>query len=541
MSVILKTHRFQKRNVWSQTRWPHRFAPWVIVGSLAVLPFSAVGMDISSLQVNGNASIPNTLEGIVLQLTPVKADQAGSVFTREKVRIDKGFSTAFAFQITPSNSNAGAEGFAFVIQNVQPDYVGEPSYGLGYYDPTFEKFKPSLAVEFDTWNSGEWAKDSDDNHISLNKQGDFKGPTESISSSFKNGNIWYAWIDYDGNQLEVRTSEDKKRPEMPSLVESVRLTDILEGNKAFVGFTAGTGGSFSQHDILVWEFQDKFHPIRSSISPYAKENPWYFQEGDSFRDSLKDGNLGPEMVIIPSDFDKDKGESEKVKIKPRFAMGRYEVTVAEFNQFIKATSYQTDAEKGKGCATWDSQNSQWNVIKEINWQHPNFLEHLEHDYPVVCVSWNDATAYANWLTEQTGQKYRLPTEAEWEYAARAKTDTDYWWGAEIKPWWSFWCNHNANCWNCDSRWDKKIAPVNALNPNPFGLQGILGNVWEWTCSAYEQPEQESACLENPSDDTKMAYRGGSFNSNAEELHYSTRYGKVPTNANENRGIRLVRE
>ncbi|EDN67338.1 protein of unknown function DUF323 [Beggiatoa sp. PS] len=324
--------------------------------------------------------------------------------------------------------------------------------------------------------------------------------------------------------MEIRTSQDKKRPEEPSLTESVKLTDILEDDEAFIGFTAGTGGSFSQHEILVWKFRERFHPIHS-INPNTKGNSWRFQPGDSFQDSLKNGNLGPEMVVIPKGTFYQGEQHKKVKIEQRFAMGRYEVTVAEFNQFVEATGYQTDAEKGNGCITWESNNRQWNVVKELNWRHPDFLE---HNHPVVCVSWNDATAYANWLTEQTGQQYRLPTEVEWEYAARGKTKTDYWWGTEIKPWWSFWCNHNANCWNCDSRWDKKTAPVTSLNLNPFGLSGTLGNVWEWTNSEYDVPEHKT-------------YRGGSFNSDAKELRYFTRHGKVPTSANENRGMRLVRE
>ena len=534
MSATFNGHRFQKRITLFETQWQHRLAPWVMAGSLAILPFGAVGkaMDISSLQVNGSATAPNTPDGIVLQLTPAKADQAGSVFTKEKVRIDKGFSTAFAFQITPSSDNEGAEGFTFVVQNVQSDYVGEQSYGLGYYDPSFEKFKQSLAVEFDTWNSGEWAGDFDDNHLGIHIQGDFKGPTQSIEPSFKNGNIWYVWIDYDGNQLEVRTGQDKQRPEKASLVHSVNLTEVLMGDEAFVGFTAGTGGSFSQHEILVWRLRDRFKPYSS-----VKGNPWRFQDGYIFQDPLKNGGLGPEMVVIPTGTFHMGEPGKKVKIEQRFAMGRYEVTTAEFNLFVEATGYQTDAEKGDGCATWDGKNHQWRLVKEINWRHDDFLE---YNHPVVCVSWNDAVAYANWLTEQTGQKYRLPTEVEWEYAARAKTKTDYWWGSDIKSWWH-WCNKNANCWNCGSRWDKKTAPVKAFKPNPFRLAWILGNVWEWTCSAYDAPEQGLTCLDNPSPDTKMTYRGGSFNSDAKDLRYFTRHGKVPTSANENRGIRLVRD
>jgi formylglycine-generating enzyme required for sulfatase activity len=112
-------------------------------------------------------------------------------------------------------------------------------------------------------------------------------------------------------------------------------------------------------------------------------------------------------------------------------MGRYEVTVAEFRQFVNATGYRTDAEKQGSC--WGE--------KGYNWRKPPRFSQTD-THPVVCVSWNDATAYTNWLSEQTGHTYRLPTEAEWEYAARAGTETKYWWGNDI----------GTNKANCERLW-----------------------------------------------------------------------------------------
>jgi formylglycine-generating enzyme required for sulfatase activity len=154
--------------------------------------------------------------------------------------------------------------------------------------------------------------------------------------------------------------------------------------------------------------------------------------GKFFRDRLKDGSQGPEMVRIKGgsfrmgDIQGEGLDREKpvhsVSVA-RFAMGRYEVTVGEFRQFVNATGYKTDAEKQGSCWTYAGG---WKKVKGANWRKPKFSQTDTH--PVVCVSWNDATAYAAWLSQQTGHTYRLPTEAQWEYAARAGTTTSRYWG-----------------------------------------------------------------------------------------------------------------
>jgi formylglycine-generating enzyme required for sulfatase activity len=182
--------------------------------------------------------------------------------------------------------------------------------------------------------------------------------------------------------------------------------------------------------------------------------------GKVFRDRLKDGSLGPEMVWIAAgsfkmgDIQGGGGSDEKpvhdVSVG-RFAMGQYEVTFAEYDRFAEATGRKKPSDRG-----WGRGNR-----------------------PVIYVSWYEATAYTRWIAAQTGQKYRLPTEAEWEYAARAGTTTKYWWGNEIG-------SNKANCWNndCGDHF-KNTAPVGSFAPNSFGLHDTVGNVWEWTCSEYE--------------------------------------------------------
>ncbi len=143
--------------------------------------------------------------------------------------------------------------------------------------------------------------------------------------------------------------------------------------------------------------------------PTVKPSPRQsFSAGKVFRDRLKDGTQGPEMVWIPAGSfrmgdlqaggDSDEKPVHRVSITQRFAMGRYEVTFAEYDKFAQATGRKKPDDGG-----WGRGNR-----------------------PVINVSWHDATAYAEWLSEQTGQTYRLPTEAEWEYAARGGTDTKYW-------------------------------------------------------------------------------------------------------------------
>jgi formylglycine-generating enzyme required for sulfatase activity len=147
-------------------------------------------------------------------------------------------------------------------------------------------------------------------------------------------------------------------------------------------------------------------------------------------------------------------------------------------------------------------------------------------------------AYAEWLSQMTGYYYRLPTEAEWEYAARAGTETDYWWGNEIGK-------NRANCFECGSQWDgKSTAPVGSFVGNPFGLYDTVGNVWEWTCSEYEEKyngkELERLCKNRANDGGLRVIRGGSWYSTPRRVRasYRSRYARAVRNIYV--GFRLVR-
>jgi formylglycine-generating enzyme required for sulfatase activity len=243
--------------------------------------------------------------------------------------------------------------------------------------------------------------------------------------------------------------------------------------------------------------------------------------GEVFRDTLRDGGSGPEMVMIPTgSFQmgdiQGGGYSDEQPVHwvsvNAFAMGRYEVTVREFRQFVNATGYVIDAEKEGGCYVDKDGDGVWEKVDDANWRNPYFSQ--GDNQPVTCVSWNDATAYTTWLSLQTGQQYRLPTEAEWEYAARAGTETKYWWGNEASH---EYANYGTDscCNGLAEGKDQWVytSPVGSFAANPFGLYDTAGNVLEWTCSEYESSYngKEEHCV---SDAGLFVLRGGSWNGDA---------------------------
>jgi len=233
-------------------------------------------------------------------------------------------------------------------------------------------------------------------------------------------------------------------------------------------------------DEVVWKDLGKssLKSVFLSLDDYpddilARTKNW---KGIIFQDHLKDGSLGPKMVGIPAGSFQ-MGSNESVDEKPihevyvdRFAMGQTEVTFTEYDKFVQATGRSKPDDKG-----WGRGNR-----------------------PVINVSWHDANAYAKWLSQQTGKKYRLPTEAEWEYAARAGTTTKYWWGNTASH---EYMNYGTDdC--CDSlakgkdRW-KYAAPVGSFSANPFGIYDTAGNVWEWVSDIYSSDYYSSSPSSNP--------------------------------------------
>jgi len=238
---------------------------------------------------------------------------------------------------------------------------------------------------------------------------------------------------------------------------------------------------------------------------------------ESFRDKLKDGSLGPELVQIPAgtfqmgsnDGSSDEKPVHTVTVKS-FAMGKYEVTFEEYDKFCEATRRSKPDDEG------------WGRGKR----------------PVINVTWNDAKAYVNWLSEQTGKNYQLPSEAQWEYACRAGTTTKYWWGNEIGK-------NNANCRSCGSQWDdKQTAPVGSFKPNPFGLYDISGNVWEWLedkwHDSYNGAPVDGSAWMSGGDSSNHLLRGGSWIDDGDSVRCANRNWVDASYGYYDRGFRISR-
>jgi formylglycine-generating enzyme required for sulfatase activity len=211
----------------------------------------------------------------------------------------------------------------------------------------------------------------------------------------------------------------------------------------------------------------------------------------------------PEMVVIPAgkfvmgspDNEQDRSDSEgpqhEVIIAKPIAVSRFEVTFDDWDACTAAYA----------CAQVPDH---WGRGK----------------MPVINVSWEDAKAYVAWLSEATGKDYRLPTEAEWEYAARAGTTTRYFWGDDPTK-------GDANCDGCGGDWKpEQTAPVGTFKPNAFGLHDMVGNVWEWVEDPWHEtyagaPTDASVWLQDSDPNFRMV-RGGSWRNESERVRSASR-------------------
>lgn len=228
--------------------------------------------------------------------------------------------------------------------------------------------------------------------------------------------------------------------------------------------------------------------------------------------------------------DEDEKPVHRVSVDD-FYLSESEVTVGQFREFVKATGYMTEAENGEGMYAWNG--SLWISQIGLYWDKPGFSQ--SDDYPVVGVSWNDAVAFTEWLSKRSGLKYRLPSEAEWEFAAREG-------GKKIKYSWGNSEPDGSNCNYADSNtsftWADKnhndryinTAPAKSYPPNSLGLYDMNGNVWEWCSDWYDGDYYKNDIKEKPngpSSGSVKVLRGGSWSSRAWYLRCSYRYRFAP--------------
>jgi formylglycine-generating enzyme required for sulfatase activity len=228
-------------------------------------------------------------------------------------------------------------------------------------------------------------------------------------------------------------------------------------------------------------------------------------------------------------FDVDNGESVKdagdeadnTKCVDDFYMGRHEITAGDFHEFVEETNYITDAERDGGCYlytgnTW-YKGDDWSKKNDYHWRDISFAQDLDH--PVACVSWNDANEFVQWKSDKHGIKYRLPTEAEWEYAASG--------GNDYREKWSGTNNEGdigVYAWYFTNS-DDRTHPVGQKRSNKLGLFDMSGNVWEWVQDNYDHSEDHKA----DSGNAPRVIRGGSWYSMDKNVSTDRRFKDLKPN------------
>ena len=275
------------------------------------------------------------------------------------------------------------------------------------------------------------------------------------------------------------------------------------------------------------------------------------QPGETFRDCP----TCPELVVVPAGTslmgspsyetgrEEDEGPVHQVILGQAFAVGKYEVTVGEYGHFVSTTGYE-----GEGrCRVWTGEK--WEEESGRSWRDPGFRQ-TERD-PVVCVSWKAAHAYTEWRPRQTDKTYRLLSDAEWEYVARAGTKTARYWGEREDG----QCRY-ANGADQTAKQDNigrtvaacddghyRTAPVGSYQANGFRLYDMLGNVWEWVqdCwnDGYAGAPSDGRVWER-GDCSRRVLRGGSWFAGPRFLRSAARGRNTPDNRFSVNGFRIAR-
>jgi sulfatase modifying factor 1 len=249
----------------------------------------------------------------------------------------------------------------------------------------------------------------------------------------------------------------------------------------------------------------------------------------------------------------------RVTITRPFYLGKYEVTVREFRSFVddtatRGSAYLTNAERGgqafneghKGGYLMD-ENGNSTFRRDLNWKNPGFPQTDRH--PVTFVSWEDANAFVRWLRDKEGKPYRLPTEAEWEYACKGGKDSAYWWGDDPDT-----TGQVANVLDYSTlKYYPKLlggmlmddhasftAPVGSYKANPFGLHDVIGNVWEWVQDFYEISNGRAET--DPKGSVNGVLRiakGGAWGNTADRVRCAARFRDPPDTRYAGIGLRVA--
>ena len=300
-----------------------------------------------------------------------------------------------------------------------------------------------------------------------------------------------------------------------------------------------------------------------AVHPAAAQAP---EPGKVFRDCP----TCPELVVVPAGsfvmgstpeetkragLPEEQGSREwpahKVTIAKPFAVGKYELTVGEYAAFATETKRPASDK----CTTWDGVANKWGEVATATWQNPGYPQ--TDKFPAGCLTLDDVRAYTAWLSKKTGQHYRVPSEAEWEYVARAGTKTQQTWGDDS----SNICTmanvadlmraeaHGGDVKDSSRAFPCRdgyvfASPVGSFPPNPWGLYDVVGNIWEWTEDCFI-PNYDAAPTDGsvhmPAGCERLIVRGGGWYSRSWFARPPGRSREFPTYRSSTLGLRVVRD
>jgi formylglycine-generating enzyme required for sulfatase activity len=307
---------------------------------------------------------------------------------------------------------------------------------------------------------------------------------------------------------------------------------------------------------------DEFNEKLRNARLYAS-----FRPGQGLTDPFLDrSGSAPPLLVIPAgkfvmgaaaDEDGTRASEQpphEVVFPIGFALGRNEVTVGEFRAFVHASAYVTTAEKVGGSSIYDENSGRMTETAGVSWQDDYRGKRAPDNLPVIHISWDDSTAYLDWLSARTGKKYRLPSEAEFEYALRAGSSTRFWWGngtptrvvanvtgaGDRSP--AHRTRRKAFPRYDDGHWGP--APVRSYSPNPFGVYDVDGNVSEWVADCwhenYVRASRDSRAWINPGCDRHVV-RGGSWGSDPDLVRSAFRISALTATRSARVGFRVARD
>jgi formylglycine-generating enzyme required for sulfatase activity len=307
---------------------------------------------------------------------------------------------------------------------------------------------------------------------------------------------------------------------------------------------------------------DEFEQRLTNAQLYANYKP-----GQVFTDRFVDMNgQSPTMLVVPTgkymmgapDNEQGRNDSQipqhEVALGKGFALSQTDVTVGQFREFVRASGYKPDSVSIGGASVYDESSGVMRDDSSATWESDYAGHRAGNNLPVVNISWNDASAYVQWLSKRTGKQYRLPSEAEFEYALRGGSTTRYWWGTgtpkskvenltgslDRSPSGRRW-SHAFQGYG-DGYWGP--APVMTFAPNAFGLFDIDGNVSEWMADCwhdnYVRAPVDGTAWVNPGCSSRVI-RGGSWGSSPEQVNSAYRQGAEASVRSGRVGFRILRE